>query len=254
MKKRGQITVFVILAIVLITAGGIAYYLTKNTNTIDDYFSHPDVKPGMDNIKNSVYECMKTTCSDSLDIIGIQGGYYKQPQEFFDLKGSFLPYYYNRGNFLMPATSEIQNQLGLYVDDNLNSCLENIKISDFSLSYTKPKTKAIINKEDVTFKIDMPILVKKTDKTTRLELKDNSVSIQSKLFEMLEIAKFITDSHKEDPNRLCINCILNIAKERNLYVYMAGFDYNNTIFISISANQTNVFPSVFQFLNKYSEV
>jgi hypothetical protein len=257
MKKRGQVAVFVILAVMLVVAGGIAFIITKkgSDSGIDkNFFSQPYIKQSMDQIQSSIIECETTVASDSLDFIGMQGGYYKKPKEYFNLNESFLPYYYNQGEILMPSNLEIQNQLALYVNNNLNSCLENIKISDFDLTYTKPDTKTIINKGYVTFNIDMPISVRKADSTTLLELKDNPVSLNSDLYSMIEIAGYITDSHKKDPNALCINCIANMAKERNLYVSMEGFEDNSTIIISIFRDQTNVFPSVFKFLNKYSEV
>ena len=252
LSKFGQISVFIILAIVLVSAGGIAYYMSKNTGT-NNYFLQSDVKPGFDNIKNSVYECMQSTSLDSLDLVGIQGGYYKEPKEFFDLGWAFIPYYYKQGSFLMQTNSEIQNQLGLYVDDNLNSCLENIKVDDFSLTYTKPKTKTIISKEEVKFTIDMPVIVKKADKTTQLQLRDNSISQKSQLYDMIDIARYITDSHKEDPNMICISCVADMARERGLYVDMLDFGADDsTTLVIVSTNKTEMYPAVYEFLNKYN--
>ncbi|VVB78444.1 Uncharacterised protein [uncultured archaeon] len=252
-SKRSQVTIFIIIAIVLVSAAGVAYFMTKHTTPTDKYFLQSDIKPGFDSIKNSVYECMKMTSTDSLDLTGIQGGYYKEPKEFFDLGWSFIPYYYKDATILMPTNIQIQDQLSLYVDDNLNSCLETIKVNDFTLSYTKPQTKTIINKGEVKFNIDMPVTVKKADKITQLQLKDNPISIDSKLYEMLEIAKFISDSHKEDPSMICISCTLDLAKERELYVDMLNFNAEDSSnLIVISTNKTS-YPKVFEFLNKYNK-
>ncbi|VVB78449.1 Uncharacterised protein [uncultured archaeon] len=248
-NRKAQVTVFIILAIVLVSAGGIAYFLTKNTSPTDKYFLQSDIKPGFDNIKNSVYECMKMTSQDSLDVAGVQGGYYKQPKEFFDLGWAFIPYYYKEGTLLMPTNLQIQDQLSLYVDDNLNSCIESINVSDFGLSYTKPRTKTIINKGEVKFTMDMPITVRKGDKTTQLQLKDNPISIDSKLYEMLEIAKFITENHGKDES-VCLSCIEDMASERDLLIDMVNFDTSSTLFV-ISTNKTLSSPPDFEFLNRY---
>ncbi len=258
MEKRGlssksQVTIFIIIAIVLVGTGAIAYYLTKTASPTDKYFLQSDVKPGYDNVINSIHECMKMTCMDSLDLVGIQGGYYNEPQEYFDLGWAILPYYYKEGSFLMPSNTVIQNELSAYVDDNLNYCLDSINVSNFGLSYTKPKTKAVISDGMVKFSIDMPISIRKADKTARLELKDDSISQSSKIYQMIEIAKYITDSHKEDPDMICISCVADMARARNLYVDMLDFGDNSTTLVVVSTNQTEMYPAVFEFLNKYPE-
>lgn len=258
MKKRvnlkAQVSIFVIIAIVLVAVGGTAYLITKTTGKSDvdkEFWESSSIKPQFDTIKNSVQECMDLTAQDALELIGIQGGYYKEPKEFFDLGWAFIPYYYKEGQFLMPETYVIQNQIGMYVNENFGTCLANINVGDFSLKYTTPKTKASISKGEVSFSIDDSVSISKEGKTVKYELRDVLVTVDSKLYEMIEIAKFITDSHKEDPSMICISCVADMARERNIYVDMLDFGEGSTTLVVLSQNMTSVYPFAFEFLNKY---
>lgn len=253
-EKKAQVTIFIILAVMLVTAGGIAFVITKNSssNGIDnDFFSQQDVKQGVNQIQSSVLDCATLTGQDALDLIGIQGGYYNAPKDYYDLGWAFLPYYYKEGQLLMPEKSRIESELGTYVDDNLNSCLDGVSVEGFDLSYSKSKTKATITNGKVNFEIDLPLTIKKENKRTIFQLKDSPVSVNSKLYEMIEIGKYITDSHEEDASMICINCVANMAEERELYVDMIDFSEEGDTLIVISANVTDTYPLTFEFLNKY---
>lgn len=253
--NKSQASVFVIFAIILVVAGGLAYVINRNISVAKsdkEFFSNEAVKPGFDSLKNSISDCMTNTASDSLEIIGIQGGYYNKPKEYFDLGWAFIPYYYKQGVFLMPAKEEIENQLSSYVDDNIATCINNVQKGDFGVVFSKAKTKTEIEKENVKFTIDMPVTISKEGKTIGLSLKENPVVLNSKLYEILEIAKYISDSHKEDPDMICISCVAQMARDREAYVDMINFDDTSTLVI-IYENVTSSVPYNFEFLNKYSQ-
>ncbi len=251
--KKGQISVFVILAIVIIAAGGFAYYTVSHGGgkDVDEYFFQPDVKPQFDSLVNSLEECMKGVAFDSIEVIGIQGGYYKQPIEFFDLDWAFIPYYYKEGGFLMPTKQKIESELALSMDDNLAACFDDVDKKGFEVSYSKSATKVSVEKGEVVFSVDMPLSIKKGGRTAKFDLKKLPVTQSSKLYDMYEVAKYITDSHREDPKMICISCVGDMARERGLYVDIMDFNDESSSLIVISQNSSESSPFVFEFLNKY---
>jgi len=164
---------------------------------------------------------------------------------------AFIPYYYNQGTFAMPDRSVIRSELGEYVDENLESCLNEISLGDFTLDYKTAGTEVTIQQARVLFEIDLPITIEREDNKIKFDTEDYPVSQESKLFQILEIADFVTDSHKEDPDMICINCVAEMAKEREVYVDMLDFDETSTLIV-ISENVTSEEPYIFEFLNKYS--
>ena len=50
---------------------------------------------------------------------------------------------------------------------------------------------------------------------------------------------------------ICINCVSDMAEERELYVDMLDFGDNSTTLVVVSTNMTESYPAVYEFLNKY---
>jgi len=253
-NKVAQATIFIIVAVLLVGAAAIAFFVIKNNSSdlSSQFSSDPDVQTKFNQVKTNIDDCMKFTSQEALDVIGFQGGYYKKPLEYYDLSWVFVPYYYKQGKLLMPTNSEIQKQLGLFVDENIKYCFDNLDTGDFKISYSNFKTSVKINAEEVVFNIDAPVFIKRQEKSVRFELGGQPVTVNSKLKEMLEIAKFITENHGVDET-VCLSCIENMATERDLLTDMINWEDSSTLFV-ISTNNTGVNPPDFEFLNKYKPV
>lgn len=249
-SSRAQVTVFIIIAIVLVVVGAGVFYLSKVSAGDKAYFNQPSIKPQVNSIQNSIVDCISETSKDSLELIGVQGGYYNFPKEYFDLGWSIIPYYYKEGSFLMPDNRFVERELGVYVDDNLGFCLDTLVFEGFELDYKEPRTIVSIKEKEVSFKVDMPVTIKREDKRITFETEEFPLSEKSSLKEMLEIARYVTDSHKEDPEMVCISCVADMARERELYVDMLDFADETTTLVVISNNQTSL-PYIYEFLNKY---
>lgn len=249
--KRAQISVFIIVAIVVVAVIGIVVYVSQAGSVDKEFFSSSSIKPQVDNIKDSVLNCMKITSEDSLEVIGIQGGYYEEPKDFFDLGWAFIPYYYNEGSFSLPSKRTIETELGKSVNDNLKYCLDELSFEGFEVSYSEPRTKASIKENEIEFNINFPVTIEKENKRITFEAKDFPVSVSSKLFGMYEIAEYITNGHKEDPDMICISCVTDMSEERGLFVDMLDFGDEVTTLIVISTGDSGFYPLTFEFLNKY---
>lgn len=252
--KRGQVTVFIIVGILIVgIVGGVGYAVkvNKDAELSEEFFSSMAVKPELNNIQSSVLNCMESVCKDGLETIGIQGGYYEKPEKSFDLEWAFIPYYYYEGEFYMPSKKTIESELGKYVNDNLNVCLDEIDSGDFELSYRTANTKTFIREKEVGFNIDLGVGIEKEGNKITLELEDFPVVIDSALTGILEVAEYYTYTHKEDPKMVCISCLGEMAEEKDVYVDAINFD-ENSILIVISENMTASEPYAFEFLNKYT--
>ena len=250
--KRGQVTVFIVVAIIIVAVAAVAYVVISNQRQkqIEEFFLREDIKPTVDNIRDSLIECMEQTTQNGLVLIGIQGGYYNAPNNVFDLGWAFIPYYYDRGSFLQPTNEQIQVELSNYVNENLQICVNDLRFENFEITNTNINTVTKINPGNVRFDIESRVSIEREGNTLNVELNDNPISRASLLFEILEIASFITDSHIEDPEFICINCVADLAEERDVYVDMLDFGDDTTLVV-IAENKTTTEPYIFEFLNKY---
>lgn len=253
--KKSQVTIFIIIAVVLVVIGAaffLAQYSKSKEELSKEYFIQQGIEPSLKNIQEFSLDCLEENAKNALELIGIQGGYYQKPTYYYDLEWAFLPYYYYNGEFLMPQQKTIEEQISLYINENLPSCIDDINFKNFKLSYALPKTTTIIEQKQVTFTTDLPLSIENKGKISVFELAEHPVSIDSSLFDILKIASYITDSHKENPDMICINCLAQLSKEKEVYVDFIAFEEDTTL-VMIIENKTMPEPYVFEFLNKYGE-
>lgn len=253
-SKRSQTTIFIILAIVIVIIIGVFFFVRSSSqkeNLGREYFQQQGLTPSVKNIQDFIVDCQEEISKDALIRIGIQGGYNNQPDYYFDMEWAFIPYYYHQGLFLMPSKQTIEAQLSSYIDENLESCLDEITFPTFELRYSQPKTISSIRASEATFKTTLSTRIEHEGNTITFELNEHPTTLNSSLNEILEIADFITESHKQDPNMICINCVTELAKERNLYVDFIAFQEDTTL-VMILENRTMEEPYIFEFLNKYN--
>lgn len=250
-KNGGQVTIFIIVAIIVVAILISLIYVTRGNKLDKEYFSSTEIKPKINDIQSSVINCIDETSEEALAIIGIQGGYYKKPAKYYDLSWAFIPYYYYEGQILMPSKKIIENELGKYINENLNNCLKNLDFGDFKLIYKNPKTSVLIKEKEVDFNTDMPVTVEKEDKRMILELNDYPVFKKSALFDILDIADYYTKTHEQDAAMFCISCVDKKVREKELYFDLVDFK-PNSVLVVISENYTSSEPYSFEFLNKYT--
>lgn len=256
MKKRAQLTVFIIIAIFIIAIIISLFYFKSSVNKKElnkEYFISNNIKPSLKNIQDFSIDCLKETSINALETIGVQGGYFNKPEKYYDLKWAFIPYYFYRGEILMPSREKVQNELSEYVNNNFPKCIDelNENFKTFKITYTQPSTSSVIEENKVIFTTDLELTIDNEGKTTLFSLKKHPVEIESLLYNIYNIAKYITESHNEDEDFICINCLAELSKEKNVYVDFISFEPDSTL-IMIIENQTQPEPYVFQFLNKYS--
>ena len=253
-EKKAQITIFIIIAIIIVVVVVLFYFTNQKKQASQEYFLQESIKPGFIAVQSGIIECTKETSEKALETIGVQGGYYKnlkkEPIKSVELETLFIPYYYYQGQYLMPSREIIENQLSLYINDNLENCINEIKQPDFDLLYKKPITSTKINEKNVAFTINYDIRIEKSSYTTTYELKDHKVIIDSEIDGILNLASFLTESHKQDSEMYCISCVHEIADEDDFYIDTLTFGENEMLVI-ISENHTSSEPYSFEFLNKY---
>jgi hypothetical protein len=254
-ERKAQVTIFIVLAvIILFVVGGIFFVMSKNKQARldNEFFSQASIKPDVDNIKSAIINCMEETSESALELIGIQGGYFREPEKYSDVGEVFIPYYYYEGQLLMPSKEKIESELAAYVDYNLNSCLNELNFENYELDYKTPKTLSKIKSEDeVVFTTELSVNINREGRRTVISLQDFPVEQKSALFNILDVANYYTDSHKKDPVVYCISCLGEMAAEKNLYVDVIDFSEQEELIV-ISENYTSSEPYSFEFLNKYT--
>lgn len=252
-SKISQVTIFIILAI-LVIAIIIIFFLTKSEKEElerdIDYFKRQGIQPSIENIQTFILDCHEETSKQALKQIGFQGGYYNKPEYYYQMDWAFIPYYYYQGLLLMPSKETIELELSSYLNNNINSCLKEIQFPNFEISYQQPSTKTSIKTSSVIFHTNLTFNIERNKVETLFKLEQHPLTLKSSLKEIIELADYITNSHTENPDLICINCVSELAKQKELYVDFISLE-TDTVLVMIVENKTSKEPYIFEFMNKY---
>jgi hypothetical protein len=258
MKKRAQVTVFIIVAVVIVVVGAGAFLFINNQNQseAEKYFSQDSVQPTVNNIRASVVDCMNVESENALVTVGYQGGFYNfEPPIYMDLKelnDTFIPYYYYEGEINVPTDEFIEDELGRYVDDGFSECMDEVAYEGYDVSYSKPSTTAELSKGKVQFRIDSSVKVEREGFTLEVGATNEAVELDSSVYEIMEVARYLTSTHNEDSEFYCVNCVTDLLNERNLYIDMSELE-DNSVLVTFYENHTTTDYYEFEFLYKYPE-
>ena len=205
MKKRGQVTVFVIIGIFIILGFLLFFYLREKTTIFTpDVVIPQEVAP----VKRYVESCVQDIGEKAVIKLGMQSGYVEIPEEIAMNPGAYisvggpikLPYWYLNGIDTSPTLANMQSQISDYVSKNLKSCLRNFSDFDEFIIEEKGeiKTKTVIAEEEVVITIDYPLVIKnkKGDKITTLSKYAASVPVRLK--KIYRLAKEIMKAENKD--------------------------------------------------------
>ena len=243
--KRGQITLFVIIAILLVSAIGVVVYTQREVFGIKLTSESPEIRP----ISSFVENCIKSTGEDALIFTGQQGGYF-EPKT---LSVENIPYYFYNNKSYLPSKQKIESEISFYMNEMLPFCTKNfVDFPDFYIEANPAdvKTKTTIWKDRIRFEVQWPVIIKKGETTHQLN--KFSSEINSRLNTIYLTAENFISLQLEDPSSICLSCLTRLAIENDLYIDMADYG-NNTVVFTITDKKATIKdqPYEWSFANRY---
>src|SRR3989344_4889721 len=198
LNKRGQLTIFVIVAIVIVI-GIVAFFLIRGG------LKSNEIPVEMQGVFSYYTSCIEGSLEKGLDIAGSQGGRidageYVPGSDFspFSNQLNFLGFpvgywYYVSGNGVIkenvPSKKDISNELENFVGNDLENCDFSIfREQGFVIDLSEGKSVSIRienNKVDAIVKGDL-IVQKGDDRVVR---ENHEISVQSKFGSYYDLAK-----------------------------------------------------------------
>jgi len=115
-NKKGQITIFIIIGIIIISIFMFIFIIKDNNIVENNIQSTPsDVQP----ISLYIDSCLSKTALDGIYLVGQQGGYSNTSEPFYSFSDIKIPVYYNLNEKNIPTIKEIENQITLYIENNI---------------------------------------------------------------------------------------------------------------------------------------
>lgn len=175
MEKRGQVTTFIIIGIVIIAVVLFIFFLKDTLLTtisgekaIDDY-----LKTEMKGVEDEIKKCVDSNSRHALGLIAKQGGFieslnyvlYKEDKVGVLCSNIGRDRCLNSGLF----NTDIEKRLNLYMKEKLKECVnlkafkEGFKRYDYEMSYDMNvlDVDTRVNDDNILFKVFLPVEIKK---------------------------------------------------------------------------------------------
>jgi len=212
MDKRGQITIFIIIAVIIIAI--VAVFFVFREDLIDKNQNSLEIAP----IANFVQECIDTTFEDSLYQIAQQGGYsrYSYLEKTND---EGITYYLIEGKNYLPSKSLVEDEIEEYFERKVFLCINQFSnFQDYTIEEGVLESSVNIEEDEIKLKAEYPLTITKGESTTKIE--DFESKIQIKLEPIYNsVADFI--SSQKETDKLCLTCLASAA-DNNIYVNMTN--------------------------------
>jgi hypothetical protein len=240
-SSRSQVAIFVIIAILLVIAVGIVFIVRSSMEREGETLT-----VGADNVGDFVTNCLALTSENGLIFIGRQGGYYRFASEpniaysgndsepgilFTELGDINIPYYFYNSQNTMVSKEKIEEQLSLYVKDNLNNCIKDFDIFEqkgFSINAGNINATTKILDDKVEIFLDYPVTITKADFTQTKTA--YSVDFPIRLKEIYNITQTFLSLQTINSGRLCVECLI-AAVPASFHIQVLISDDNTNLFI-----------------------
>jgi len=205
-KKRGQVSIFIIIAIVIIALVA-GYLLLKGSFGVKEIPS--DIAPAY----NSFLACLQDDISTGIKVLESRGGYIELPgfepgstympfSSQLNFAGNPIPYwYYVSGNNVqkeqIPTKGEMEKQLETFLKNRIRDCnLRSYYDNGFVISMGEPNADVIIKENSVDVDLNMPLVIEKGNDTA--SIKNHEISKVSSLGKLYDSAKIVYEEEQKN--------------------------------------------------------
>jgi len=208
-KKRGQITIFIILGILILLIIFLFIYFRQATTVFKpERVVPPELKP----FDEFVGSCIDRVARNGINILGANGGFIRFPPEIdFDYQSTLktnplfpsikTPLWHYKGQTRIPSEEYMKEDLAYYINQNLDECLGNLEAfkQQFEIIELEPR-KVLVdltdNSVDVTLDYRLEIRSLVENQTTRITEFKTSVPIRLKT--VYELARNVMEEELKD--------------------------------------------------------
>ncbi len=190
LKKRGQVTVYIILGIIVIALFLITTYISDK-NLLDKTNENIEINAQTLPVHIKVEECITNIAREGVNILGAQGGRinvensvslnplvpFGNSLDVFGNGGLNVPYwFYRTSNGIntqdIPNVDDMELELETYIEENIISCYEDLKeLDQYSVSYEGENNVNVeIQSTKVLASVQSPLIVTKDEVNSQLDL------------------------------------------------------------------------------------
>jgi len=226
-NKKAQVTVFIIIAIVIVAVLGLFFILRGD-------ILNPSPKNDLEQpelvtiIKDKIESCLTDTVNQTLFLMGLQGGFYQLDDNLLvyssgDIEtNQLIAYYLISSQIFFPNTTEMEKQLSLGVESLSPDCLDDIvnEYSDkgVSIKYSFDGSSFSSTLDQTGVNLNSNFLISIRDKNNSYSLENFETTYSSDFLKMYSAALEMVEEQKKHLDSFCITCYDPITSKYNIQI------------------------------------
>jgi len=204
-NKKAQVTIFIIIAIVIVVGVIIYFAIDKSIST--------NIPSELQPVYDYYLSCLEDTSRQGISLLGEQGGYIETPEfepgsaympfsSQLDFFGQPVPYWmYVSGNNLfreqVPTLNDMEKDLGIYVGDRIIDCdFSDFEEAGYDVYLENGDVDVVINQNEVDLDIKSSLTIHKGDVSVFVD--SHSLKLSSKLGKFYGLALDVYNYEKTD--------------------------------------------------------
>jgi len=219
-KRKGQITTFIIVGLVFLLVIGIALFMRDYVakGKLEVALLEKPLPPEFEGIRTFVQECTAGAAIPGLYLIGAQGGYLLPPNDSLLTGMHTFSYGYRDGERTLPSKERIEKEIDSYMHTLLSTCIGNLTFfEDRGYTITAgvvQRIESTITEDSVLIRIDAPITAVYLGET---QVIDTFVArVPLRLGHLHDVANDIIHHHGDNPGSID-------------FTYLASFDVHVSV-------------------------
>jgi hypothetical protein len=200
-KKRGQLTLFIILGIVIIFAISLIFILTKS-NLQDSLFTSSSSKAQVSLIENDLKDCFEQRVLSAIWSAGLNVGYVESPRgDFKETSLGIIYYGLKDQKDQILSKEEIEKEIKAYIDSSIPFCL-NID-DELEPKFEELDSLVSIKQDFVEVKLEIPFYLEELNSKTKSNQRYKT-TVPIRLGKIVDLSHEIVKKQKESGDMIPI--------------------------------------------------
>lgn len=219
MDKRGQLTIFIVLGLIIIS-GIVLFFVLKEVES--------DIPKEVKEIEIFVENCLEDTGKISVKQVSAKGGYFVLTDEQIVISNSV--YYFYENKLLTPTKEKVEQSLSSNIYENLDYCVRNfIDFPDYNVSHELSDVSVEIKENGFSVFAEYNLII--SYEGFSYEIKNFEAFVSSGIENLCETSKEISELYSETPGEICLSCLYPLLEEKK--INLETVEYGNSIIFKL---------------------
>jgi hypothetical protein len=250
MQKRGQMTVFIGIGIVLVVLVSLGIYFGSDIGEAVGLGSTLSYPSEVAEVVEHIQECTVDSAESVVSLIGLSGGYLNMPEYFLVMESTTLPYFNYEGEDLTISKETLQSEMETYISLLMEQCVNFDLFSGLDITGEIEEVEVVVEEDEVSVVVSHPFEVS-ADESSYTVQEEYDILIASDLGFLRDVAEKIVDLSLDNPEEIDSTGILEFGVSD---VTVAPYNGDSLVYILEHYGEGEEESEVFMFAEYYPEL